>query len=893
MSKAEDKPAARPNKLRRPHSPGAPDAEDGDRPGSETRQPPTKRARKAINCEPCRNSKLKCDRNRPCSSCVLRGTTSQCYQGQDSAPTNQDEPRPLDPLSEISRIRQSLVQLESYIKVDSSNIRPIIGYAHLPPSAQSGAHPLAPLAARLDLLTRGKGGDRGPQLDRHKVESSPMVGTPGMFGGRGIGGLYVGPTTPGSLMVGNHDRDEQEPDGATSHIEELVEPFSEYDDDFVRQLPPFDTIDSLIAYYFDYCNWIYRHVNEKSFLDGWTRFKTGQSGDRIVLATACIVMCLALRYLPAGHPLLERMGPGTVEEHSNKYHALMRNVLKRHRDHAESLTRTYTLPLVELLLAQSHYLTFAKEDPEEVWKLAGELISIGTAMGLHRDPGKHKFERHVAERRRWAWWHIILFERWQAFMFGRPLHVASHHFETNLPTVRDPDIEKAVGRLHLPNLALFKLAFILGHIMDDAVSFKTIQYTSVQEKDKMLTEWYNDLPAELKLDEYALRAGLLSGDKETRRLAVQSVIDRCAHLHIRFTLHRPYIKVQTSLDAAVESASELITLSAHAYSVQVAQGAQGVPGHLNWFPFHVFSAAMFFSFQLITNPDVPGKDAFREQVRKAMALLERARWLPVAEKALTILQALQPLYSEELVMQPAEQRALKKAEVLKVVKTLAFPYQDPPTGREADAPRGAAYAPSAQLGGALAQAGVPQQQRMDGWMAQAQRQPPAMQAYAQAPMSARPMQKSLPMQAPPPPTDALPYSHAQAMQTQQPSASGGMAGMLSQMAGGQMASQTYSQMNMGGYTMAGMPAMMPQRSMQQQPSQQPPQQQHHAQAHSYSTAAATAATMDGQNGQLTAYMPPAPADESSMWGASVGFGMTEWAQFLDVVARPEGEQQGH
>ena len=50
---------------------------------------PAKRTRKAINCEPCRNSKLKCDRsvrispygsflillyrNRPCSSCVLRG----------------------------------------------------------------------------------------------------------------------------------------------------------------------------------------------------------------------------------------------------------------------------------------------------------------------------------------------------------------------------------------------------------------------------------------------------------------------------------------------------------------------------------------------------------------------------------------------------------------------------------------------------------------------------------------------------------------------------------------------------------------------------------------------------------------------------------------------------
>ncbi|OBZ71773.1 hypothetical protein A0H81_08203 [Grifola frondosa] len=55
-----------------------------DDPSTDARPNPPKRARKAINCEPCRNSKLKCDRNRPCSSCVLRGTTAQCYQGQDA-----------------------------------------------------------------------------------------------------------------------------------------------------------------------------------------------------------------------------------------------------------------------------------------------------------------------------------------------------------------------------------------------------------------------------------------------------------------------------------------------------------------------------------------------------------------------------------------------------------------------------------------------------------------------------------------------------------------------------------------------------------------------------------------------------------------------------------------
>ena len=58
----------------------------------------------------------------------------------------------------------------------------------------------------------------------------------------------------------------------------------------------------------------------------------------------------------------------------------------------------------------------------------------------------------------------------------------------------------------------------------------------------------------------------------------------------------------------------------------------------------------------------------------------------------------------------------------------------------------------------------------------------------------------------------------------------------------------------------------------------------------YTTAtAAAAAAIDGQ-GQMAPYVQP--ADESSMWGASVGFGMGEWASFLDVVARPEGEQQG-
>ena len=40
-------------------------------------------------------------------------------------------------------------------------------------------------------------------------------------------------------------------------------------------------------------------------------------------------------------------------------------------------------------------------------------------------------------------------------MFGRPLAIASHHFDTELPSYCDPAID-GTGRLYVANIALFK-----------------------------------------------------------------------------------------------------------------------------------------------------------------------------------------------------------------------------------------------------------------------------------------------------------------------------------------------------------------------------------------------------------------------------------------------------
>jgi Fungal specific transcription factor domain len=170
-------------------------------------------------------------------------------------------------------------------------------------------------------------------------------------------------------------------------------------------------MDSLIGYYFGYCNWIHRYVYQGSYLPAWERFKAGLSPDRLVLATACVLVALAIRYLPIGHELLSSFPQLSNEsaclELSSQYYDVMKKVLRRYQDE----TKVYSLELVELLLARCHYLTYSRSDAEEIWSVRGEVVTIATAMGLHRDPGNCKYSEEVAERRRWAWWHTHLVDR--------------------------------------------------------------------------------------------------------------------------------------------------------------------------------------------------------------------------------------------------------------------------------------------------------------------------------------------------------------------------------------------------------------------------------------------------------------------------------------------------
>jgi hypothetical protein len=353
-----------------------------------------------------------------------------------------------------------------------------------------------------------------------------------------------------------------------------------------------------------------------------------------------------------------------------------------------------------------------------------------------------------------------------------------------------------------------------------------------------------NLPAELDLDEYRLARNLASSNLATRRLGVQSVIVRTSYYHIRFTLHRPYANASTtsskisgelpksaqSLEIAVNAADKLITMTTQSRPDFLTNSTLVVPGHMNWAPVHCFSAAMFFSFQLIANPDQPGANLFRASIRKAMATLEQCRGLAVADKGYDILQSLSPLYAAEFPLQSSEAREKEKAKILGIVRKLAFPYHDSHDPRrlgESPSARGAASSPSNSNSVS----------------------PPMSMSHAlPAHYDGMHNLSSIRTAAPAPPAI---YTHT----TQSPD---GTHMRSPQQMSPTVISHPHSLTNLSTSSPSAYNG-----SYHLPPPQQP-----------YSTDASRYAQY------------PQPVDEEAVWGSAIGFGHGEWTQFLDVL-RPE------
>jgi hypothetical protein len=201
--------------------------------------------------------------------------------------------------------------------------------------------------------------------------------------------------------------DQQEESSSTGHHspKDLLASY-EQDHDLVRLMPPLAVIDALLDHYFEYCTWLHRPVDAVAFMRRWSNYKSGIWPCRITLATACVLLATAVFHLPDGHSVSPGQPPVRPELGSRCYNiALM--LMGRHGPS----TPGRDLDRIELLLARSYYVALVTVDSEELWQMRAELVAVGTALGLHRDPGSWNLPNATAERRRMAWWNIVFLDR--------------------------------------------------------------------------------------------------------------------------------------------------------------------------------------------------------------------------------------------------------------------------------------------------------------------------------------------------------------------------------------------------------------------------------------------------------------------------------------------------
>jgi hypothetical protein len=149
------------------------------------------------------------------------------------------------------------------------------------------------------------------------------------------------------------------------------------------------------------------------------------------------------------------------------------------------------------------------DDRDGPWHWTGIAISLGQALGLHRDPeADHEPPLRVlpAQLQLWRkiWWALYFRDVWVSLGLGRPMRIHSADFDTPLPQKIDGDsigVPENVKEMYLPDglddlfeswLDLLQLSRTVGGIMSSIYRTGPTKMSSVniaEREDQIYTAY--------------------------------------------------------------------------------------------------------------------------------------------------------------------------------------------------------------------------------------------------------------------------------------------------------------------------------------------------------------------------------------------------------------------
>ncbi|OJJ95206.1 hypothetical protein ASPACDRAFT_47951 [Aspergillus aculeatus ATCC 16872] len=182
--------------------------------------------------------------------------------------------------------------------------------------------------------------------------------------------------------------------------------------------------------------------------------------------------------------------------------------LKYRRGLEQALAKPDFLNAPDIVLVQAFtiflYLSRRYDSPRYIWMMTGFVIRMAHYLGLHRD-GAHfdRFTPYDVERRRRAWWGVCLLDIRASEDQGTDLTIMQGSFDTKLPlNINDSDIssdtkETPLERQGLTDMSVPRLSAHMTNIMRDMMSRGIADgVEGMQEQSRSVDEIYRKLDEE-------------------------------------------------------------------------------------------------------------------------------------------------------------------------------------------------------------------------------------------------------------------------------------------------------------------------------------------------------------------------------------------------------------
>ncbi|KAF4993403.1 hypothetical protein FGRMN_6490 [Fusarium graminum] len=576
--------------------------------------------RATLSCSSCRQRKLKCDRDEPCSNCVARNVSCQYapWPRSRAAAQRRDSKQPdlNDRVRHLEQLLGSIVsQLPAQQQQSASSSSPAI-------KSPASTH----VVAQGSLVSNGEGAE---------VKPGRMMANPNET-------IYVSSSHWSAIChevehirehldETNKSADLGIADQAQSQVPILLGPGRPTPslEEILADVPPKNIADRIVSRYFTATEPSIIITHSGEFENEYRRFWDDPHSASVqwigmlfgILATGTYL------YIRSQHDLPDGMGPPFEVAESFQRRCSDCLILSKY----STAPGRYTL---EALLFNIHGEFVRRRDAHlGVWILTGILIRLAMRMGYHRDPDHYpRISPFHGEMRRRVWGVIQQLDILTSCQLGLPSLIQESQCDTRLPrNITDDDFGPESKQLPPPRPETQSTAILYTRVKVVMMTvFRTIfnqvslgkieDYEEIMALDRQLHRTHQSMPPCFKIDKLE-NCIMVPPYQLIRRFNLELLFQKS-----RCTLHRHHMtkayqdpKYNYSRAASVDSA---MTVLGHQASILKEVQVGGLLYNDRWFltslERHDFSLASMVVCLELSKPDEQQNPELVGHTRQAM-----------------------------------------------------------------------------------------------------------------------------------------------------------------------------------------------------------------------------------------------------------------------------------